>query len=152
LPDGVITMKPEFETEDLTSARRHLREVESAFPSIDAEFHLDEGLALLELIAADGNPKEQGIAESIGTTYLDRFAARIVAALSAPDVPEPHLKHLMRMSQILGRCRFAASSGADLRALTGDIAGRYIDALFEGYTKEEKDREIRRLMKKLDKR
>jgi hypothetical protein len=140
------------ESEDLASARRHLREVESAFRSVDAEFHLDEGLALLEMIAADGTSTEQGVASSIGTTYLDRFAARIVESLAAHDVPEPHLKHLMRMSQILSRCRFAASSATDLRSLTGDIAGRYIDALFEGYTKEEKDREIRRLMKQLEKR
>ncbi|HEY5569693.1 MAG TPA: hypothetical protein VIM81_20900 [Gammaproteobacteria bacterium] len=139
------------ESEDLTSARRHLREVESGFRSIDAEFHLDEGLALLEIIAADGSPKEQNIANTIGTTYLDRFAARIVESLSALDVPEPHLKHLMRMSQILSRCRFAPSCATDLRSLAGDIAGRYIDALFEGYTKDEKDREIRRLMKKLEK-
>jgi hypothetical protein len=151
------------ESARLTAARRHLRRVELAFEAADAERELQASLDLLEVIVAAEDPArdrssnnskralqtERETAARLGVTYVDRFAARIGTALEARDVPEPRLKHFLRLSQLLARSEFADRSATDLAALTVTIAERFLDALFEGYSPEEKEREIRRLTAQL---
>lgn len=151
------------ESVQLNTARRHLRHAEAAFDAADAERDLEAGLGLLESIVAADDPSgrrsssaskrnvqpEHETAARLGVTYIDRFAARIDAALEARDVPEPQLKHLLRLCQPMARSEFADRAATDLAALTAAVAERLLDALFEGYSPEEKERELRRLTTQL---
>jgi len=132
----------EGESESLRSARQHLRAVEAAFTSPEAALQLESGLDLLEATAGSD---EWQTAASLGRTYTERFASLIAARIEARDVPEPELKHLLKISRILGRSTFADAGRVDIPALTIDVANRFIDAMFEGYPPEEKQRELERI-------
>jgi hypothetical protein len=137
------------ESDDLITARRCLDEGEAAFPSDEALYALDEGLGLLAGIIAERDGRERTVARNAGLSCVNRLAGRIEQTLAARDVPEPDLKRLMRGAQVLAGSAFAADANADLAALTVAAAGRYLDALFEGYPPEEKAREIERLTQRL---
>ncbi|MCZ6641813.1 MAG: hypothetical protein O7F71_09585, partial [Gammaproteobacteria bacterium] len=61
--------------------------------------------------------------------------------------PEPMLKHLMKLTQLLST--FSFGKDVDVPALTAVIARRYIDSVFEGYSEADKNRAIQGLMDKL---
>lgn len=134
----------------LSAARRHLRSAELELAAEAAQVHAEEGLALLESICEDGSGEQRRVARNLGTTYVNSLAAGIVAASRPRDVPQPTLKHLMRMSQILHRSAFAANATHDLAALTGSLADRYIDALLEGYSPAEKQQLLEKLRASLE--
>jgi len=134
------------ESRQLTEARRRLFSVEQHLLSGDAELHLEEGLLLLEEISR-GKTREKTIATNLGTTYAAKLKAAIERALSPKDVPQPALRHLMRLSEVLGASRFV--SGLDVDSLTAIIGRRFIDSAFEGYSAEEKQLAIDRLLARM---
>ncbi len=134
------------ESAQLSRAREHLHAVDQALASPVADFHLEEGFYLLEDIIV-GNARDAAVATHLGETYFVKLLASIQQALEPRDVPEPMLKHLMKLSQTLGSSSFGKD--VDVPALTAIIARRYIDSVFEGYSTADKNRAIRGLMDKL---
>ena len=134
------------ESAQLSRAREHLHAVDQALASPAADFHLEEGFYLLEDIIV-GNARDVAVATNLGETYFVKLLASIKQALEPRDVPEPMLKHLMKLTQTLGSCSFGKD--VDVPALTAIIARRYIDSVFEGYSTADKNRAIRGLMDKL---
>ena len=126
------------EPAELAAARRHLAAVESDFLSLDAEFHLTEGLDSLEMLA--GETSEAAPARRIGATYLSRFRQRLWDELAAGDIAEPTLKLLLSLSRVLDGSAFTAQ--CDVSSPTGAIADRLVDALLEGYPDDERERLI----------
>ena len=134
------------ESAELSRAREHLHAVDQAITSPVADFHLEEGFYLLEDIIV-GNARDAAVATNLGETYFAKLLASIQQALEPRDVPEPMLKHLMKLTQTRGSSSFGKD--VDVPALTATVARRYIDSVFEGYSPADKNRAIRGLMDKL---
>ncbi|MCZ6618371.1 MAG: hypothetical protein O7E57_09585 [Gammaproteobacteria bacterium] len=130
----------------LSKAREHLHLVEQTLVSPDAEFHLEEGFYLLEDII-EHKAGDAAVATTLGETYFTKLLAFIREELEPRDVPEPRLKHLMKLTQVLGNSSFGKD--VDVPALTAKVARRYIDSVFEGYSPADKKRAIKGLMVKL---
>ncbi len=134
------------ESAELGQAREHLHAIDQSLGSADARFHLEEGFNLLEdLIVRKAS--DAGVATNLGETYFAKLTASIQRALEQRDVPEPMLKHLMKLTQTLSS--FSFGKDVDIPALTAVIARRYIDSVFEGYSRADKNRAIQGLMEKL---
>ena len=129
-----LEMLEPMESNELRLARQHLADVERDLLAPDAELKADEGLLLLEELAADG--AEHAVASNLGRRSMAVFTGQIRAALEAADIPEEALKRLLRLSQVLGDSAFA--EGTDVTVLTGEVAERYVNALLEGYTESER--------------
>ena len=134
------------ESTELSQAREHLHTVDQSLSEPDADFHLEEGFYLLENII-ERKASEATVATNLGETYFAKLLTSIERLLEPRDVPEPTLKHLMKLTQILGSSSFG--QGVDMPSLIATIAGRYIDSVFEGYTPKDKNRAIAKLMDKL---
>ena len=135
------------ESNELNQARAHLQLVEASLSGEHADYHLEEGLYLLDDLV-EGGTDEAVVARNLGAAYVAKLLGAIEQLLTPRDVPEPTLKHLMRLSQILSASQFAENH--DVPTLTARIATRYIDSVFEGYKPEDKARAIAQLMEKLD--
>ncbi len=134
------------ESAELGQAREYLHAVDQSLGSADAGFHLEEGFNLLgDLIVRKAS--DAGVATNLGETYFAKLTTSIQRALEPRDVPEPMLKHLMQLTQTLSS--FSFGKDVDIPALTAVIARRYIDSVFEGYSRADKNRAIQGLMDKL---
>ena len=134
------------ESTQLTRARAHLHAVDQALASTEADFHLEEGIYLLEDIIVR-KMRDDTVATNLGETYLAKLLESIRRALEPRDVPEPMLKHLMKLTQILGASSFCTE--VDVPSLTAAIARRYIDSVFEGYSPADKKRAIKGLLDRM---
>ncbi len=134
------------ESAELARAREHLHTVDQSLASPKADFHLEEGIYLLEDIIVR-KTRDARVATNIGEAYFAKLLASIQQALEPRDVPEPILKHLMKLTQILGASSFG--NEVDVPSLTATVARRYIDSVFEGYSPADKKRAIKGLMDKL---
>src|SRR5690606_41485339 len=80
---------------NLASARKHLSLAESSYRSEDGLIHLEEGLALLDEVALDGEKKYQEIARNLLSTYSSRICESIRKLVDGdPALPQPELEHL----------------------------------------------------------
>ncbi len=135
------------ESAELSGARSHLAEAEQQLFAADGEYHLVEGLDLLELLATGSTP-ESAIAANLGNTYLSRFREQIGRAVVPAAVSQQRLQQAMRLSQVLDNSPFAENCATP--SLTAEIAQRFIDILFEGYSEADKQRQISIALERLN--
>src|SRR5688500_16149091 len=110
----------------LLAARRHLSEAEAAYTDKGGLHHLEEGLALLEEVIADGAAQDQQIARNLAATYARKIYGHIRARLEVRDgLPEPLLEHFFKL--ILAFDHGCSELPSDARTIKIDIAGRLID-------------------------
>ncbi|MCZ6853227.1 MAG: hypothetical protein O7G86_04830, partial [Gammaproteobacteria bacterium] len=86
------------ESAELSRAREHLHAVDQALTSPDAGFHLEEGFYLLEDLVVR-KAGDTAVASNLGETYFAKLFTSIQKVLEPRDVPEPMLKHLMKLTQ-----------------------------------------------------
>jgi hypothetical protein len=131
---------PAKEPAELTSARRHLARAEAAIDTDDGLAHLEEGLELLESVAADRRAGEhRALAAQLGATYAVKVNEHVGRQLaSGRNLPEPALRH----SFALLRC--FDGKGFDVpptsRESKIELVRRLIDIYYEGYPAADKQR------------
>lgn len=121
----------------LAAARQHLSQAESDLRSDQGLCHLAEGLALLEEVALDGEPKHRTIALNLLTAYSERIC-RSIRSLVAIDrgLSEPELEHLFKVLLAFDASELELPDY--VRELKIDLVKRLIDFRYEGYPPEEK--------------
>jgi hypothetical protein len=145
-------------SDDLDAARHHLAKAEAGLFGDDGAFHLDEGLYLLEQLASSGSAEAE-TAANLGVAYGQRCLVQLATVLGEPDVPQTQLQQMLKLAQTLEDSALAAGAstsggrgsrdGRNPSELRRIIANRLVDSYFEGYTPEEKQRQIDALMERL---
>ncbi len=128
---------------DLREARQHLAAAEQALLSVDSSYHMDEGFFLLDSILEEGGHASE-VALNLANTYFKKYLDVLEGLLAPKDVPEPTLQRVLKLLQTMEATTFAASYSVE--SLRVAVARRLVDSYYEGYSEEEKSREIKRLM------
>ena len=132
------------EPESLVSARKHLSRAESDYRSEEGLFHLEEGLALLEEEALDGEPEYRMVAANLLSTYSTRICESVKKLIATnPGLPEPDLEHLFRV--LLAFDLEELELPAYVRSLKIDVVKRLIDRYYEGHSAEDKQKMLEQL-------
>lgn len=127
------------EPADLASARKHLSLAEANYRSGDGLVHLEEGLALLDEVAVDGENKYRTIARNLLSTYSSRICESIRKLVeSDPALPQPELEHLFKV--LLAFDAVDLELPAFVRSTKINVVRRLIDLAYEGYPPEEKQK------------
>jgi hypothetical protein len=125
------------ELPQLAAARQHLSCVESDIRSEQGLVHLAEGLALLEEVALDDEPKHRTVALNLLSTYSARICGTIRNLVAAdPGPSEPELEHWFKL--LLAFDASELDLPEYVRELKIDVVRRRIDFRYEGYPPEEK--------------
>lgn len=128
----------------LSEARRHLSKAEIDYQSADGFFHLEEGLALLEEVALDGEDRHQRIAANLLSTYSTRICESVRKRVATDRaLPEPELEHLFKVLLAFDSENLALPDY--VRSLKIDVVRRLIDRYYEGYPEADKEKALRDL-------
>lgn len=132
------------EPEQLAAARRHLSRAEAGYRTTDGLLQLEEGLALLDEVALDGEAAYRRIAANLLTTYSTRICESVKKLVDKDAaLPEPELEHLFKVLLAFD------SGNIDLpeyvRSLKIDVVRRLVDRYYEGYPAEEKQKVLQEL-------
>ena len=129
----------------LDTAREHLSRAEAAYTDAGGLFHLEEGLALLDGVAADGTDQERALAQNLATTYLGKICQSIGRTLGGDRaVPEPVLEHLFKVMLALDQTDFVQPATA--RDLKIEIARRLVNRYYEGHSAEAREAAMQQLL------
>jgi hypothetical protein len=132
------------EPANLASARKHLSLAESSYRSEDGLIHLEEGLALLDEVALDGEKKYQEIAKNLLSTYSSRICESIRKLVDGdPALPQPELEHLFKV--LLAFDAVDLELPGFVRTTKINVVRRLIDLAYEGYPAEEKQKMLEQL-------
>ena len=135
-------------TSSISRARSHLEAIDILRGNDEDEYNIDEGFFALEEIC-ESDISNQGIARNLANTYISGFMHSIRSKLSDKGIAEPELETLFRSIQALQTNSF--SNDHELKPVRLEIASRLIDLYYEGYSKEEKLREISKLIESKEK-
>jgi hypothetical protein len=132
------------EPANLLSARKHLSLAESGYRSEDGLVNLEEGLALLDEVALDGEEKYQPIARNLLSTYSSRICESIRELVDGdPALPQPELEHLFKV--LLAFDAVDLELPGFVRTTKINVVRRLIDLAYEGYPAEEKQKMLEHL-------
>jgi hypothetical protein len=116
------------EPKALIEARRRLALAEHGYRSAEGLAALEEGLALLDTVIAEGPASEREVATNLFCAYSARLFARVRKALDAPSAtPEPELEHLFKVVRAFDQI------GLELPAGAGALKVGLVRALLERY-------------------
>jgi len=127
------------ESADLTEARRRLALAEAAIETAEGVTHLQEGLELLESVAADRDRRQAGLARRLGATYAKKVHEHVQRELgSGRNLPEHVLQHAFALLRCFdGKGFDVPSTSRDTKI---DLVRRLIDIHYEGYPEADKRR------------
>ena len=132
------------ESDSLAAARKHLARAEARYQTDDGLYDLEEGLALLQTIALDGEPQHRTVATNLLETYSGKICDAVKRTVDSDrQLPEPALKHLFDV--------LLAFDAVDLelpeyvRTLKIEVVKRLIDLYYEGYPEAEKQKMLGQL-------
>lgn len=131
----------------LDKARQALAEFEARMGSTEARRNLCKGLDLLdELCAAGGRQAE--MARNVGDAYVQKIEAFVSRQVKQGGATEPEAEHLFRLLLELESYEFG---GQDRRSLLKiSVLKLLVAHYFLGYSDEERNREVKRLLGNAD--
>ena len=131
---------PAQEPQELADARRHLAVAEAALDTDEGLAHLQEGLELLESVAADPKGgRYRAVARRLGATYAAKVHEHVRAALaSGRNLPEPVLRHAFAVVRCFDGKGFDVPPTS--RETKIELVRRLIDIYYEGYSAADKQR------------
>jgi hypothetical protein len=125
------------ESRELQTARRSLAAGERGIGSADGLERLNEGLALLEEIAANDKGGEAEIARNLAATYAGRVYERVGAHVASDrQMPEPALEHYFKV--VLAFDCVADALPASAAELKIAVVRALIERYYEGHPPEKK--------------
>lgn len=132
------------ESRPLAEARQHLSQAEAGFRTPDGLRHLEEGLALLEEVALDGESDQRAVAGNLLSTYSTRICDAVRRRVANdPALPEPELEHFFRLLLAFDASNLELPDY--VRTLKIDVVRRLVDRYYEGHPEEDKAAALRQL-------
>lgn len=127
------------EPRDLIEARRRLARAETQLETEDGLLELQEGVGLLECVAADPAAGEhRQIARNLGKTYAAKVHERIRQQLeSGQNLAEAALRQAFTVIRCFDDACFDVPPARELKI---ELVRRLIDIHYEGYPPAEKQR------------
>lgn len=139
-----------LEPTEIVQAREHLASFEKRMMDSDNIHHLSEGLLLLEDVVeknADGVSRD--LARNLGTTYASRICSKIDQLLGEQaSTTEPQLEHVLKLLLKIDDSQFGDKERTS--RLKVETVRRLFEEYFRGYTTEEKQRFVKKLLEKSD--
>lgn len=139
-----------IEPAEIVQAREHLASFEKRMMGSGAIHHLSEGLLLLEDVvenSADGVSRD--LARNLGTTYASRICSKIDQILEAQaSATEPRLEHGLKLLLEIEDSQFGDKERTS--RLKMETVRKLFEQYFRGYTTEEKQRFVKKLLEKTD--
>ena len=132
------------EPTEITAARKHLSEAETGFRSADGLRHLEEGIALLEHVAAGADLAQRALASNLLSTYSKRICQAVKHSVETDaGMPEPELEHLFKVMLTFDSAEIELPSY--VRSVKVDVVKRLIDLYYEGHPAELKQQALEQL-------
>ncbi len=135
------------ESPEIVQARKHLSSFEKRMMDDDSIHYLSEGLLLLENALEHSTSCD--LAKNLGDTYTVRICSKISDLLQEPNLTtEPKLEHLLRLLLEIDDSQFGDKER--ISKLKEETVKKLFGKIFRGYSDEEKQGVLKRLLKKGD--
>jgi len=119
------------EAKELQSARDHLARAEAEFQSDRSLSHLEEGLALLDELAASA-ASSATLASNVAAAYATKIFGHVRDALDADrSLPQPVLEHFFKLMLAFDTTDFVLPREAQLLKIA--VVRRLVEIYYEGY-------------------
>lgn len=138
-----------LEPAEIAQAREHLAFFEKRMMDSESIHHLSEGLLLLEdVVANNAAGASRELARNLGTTYASRICSKIEQLLEDQASNEPQLEHVLKLLLEIDDSQFGNKERTS--QITVETVHRLFEEYFRGYTAEEKQKVIKKLLEKSD--